>query len=64
MNLTKCDFFGVYQHDGGNTLMGVKSGMPFSIELGYEYDETDIEIWLDKRKREKKRIEENYGICI
>lgn len=41
------DFFGVYQHDGGNALMGVKSGIPFSIELGYEFDETDIEIWLD-----------------
>jgi len=41
------DFYGVYQHDGGNALMGVKSGKPFSIELGYEYDEIDIEIWLD-----------------
>ena len=41
------DFYGVYQHDGGNTLMGVQSGIPFAIDLDDNYDEIDIEIWLD-----------------
>jgi len=41
------DFYGVYQHDLGNSIMGVRGGRPFAIELGYEYDEKDIEICLD-----------------
>lgn len=54
------DFFGVYQHDGGNALMGVQSGMPFSVELGYEYDETDIEFYLEEIKFYKDKFNEVY----
>lgn len=33
------DFYGVYQHDLGHALMGVKSGIPFSIDLEDDYDD-------------------------
>ncbi len=55
------DFYGVYQHDLGNDLMGVMSGIPFSIVLGYEYDEVDIEIWLDAVEFYKDKFDEIYG---
>ena len=55
------DFYGVYHHDLGNDLMGVISGIPFAIELGYEYDETDIEIWLDAVEFYKDKFDEVYG---
>lgn len=55
------DFYGVYHHDLGNDLMGVMSGIPFAIELGYEYDEVDIEIWLDAVEFYKDKFDEVYG---
>ncbi len=41
------DFHAVYHHDLGNVLMGVRGSEPFIMELGYEYNEEDIEICLD-----------------
>ncbi|MHA1461150.1 MAG: hypothetical protein ACTSO8_06670 [Promethearchaeota archaeon] len=35
------DFYGVYQHDGGN-------GQAFSVAMGYTYDEIDIEFFLSE----------------
>jgi hypothetical protein len=40
------DFHGIYRYDSGYELMGVRSGQAFSIALGYEYDDIDIEILL------------------
>jgi len=54
------DFYGVYQHDGGNALMGVKVGVPFIIELGYEYDDTDIEFYLEEVEFYKDKFDEVY----
>ncbi len=54
------DFYGVYHHDLGNALMGVKSGIPFIIELGYEYDETDIEFFLEEVENFKDKFDEVY----
>ncbi|MFX0058056.1 MAG: hypothetical protein ACFE8J_07125 [Candidatus Heimdallarchaeota archaeon] len=42
------DFYGVYHHDLGNCLMGLKGKVPFMIELGNEYDEIDIDFYLDE----------------
>lgn len=41
------DFHGIYQHDEGYTLMGVKGGKPFMIELGYSYVKNNIERYLN-----------------
>ncbi len=54
------DFYGVYHHDSGNALMGVKVGVPFIIELGYEYDETDINFYLEEVDYYKDGFNEVY----
>lgn len=54
------DFYGVYHHDSGNTLMGVKAGIPFIIELGYEYDKTDIKFYLEEVEYFKDGFDEVY----
>lgn len=46
MRVPTSDFYGIYRHDLGNTLMGVQTGIPFVIELGYEFDNNDIEYYL------------------
>jgi hypothetical protein len=55
------DFYGVYQHDGGNALMGVKAGVPFIIELGYEYDKTDIDFYLEEVEYFKDKFDDVYN---
>lgn len=54
------DYYGVYHHDLGNALMGVKAGVPFIIELGYEYDETDIEFYLGEVEYFKDKFDEIF----
>ena len=54
------DYYGVYHHDGGNALMGVNVGVPFIIELGYDYDETDVEFYLEEVEYFKDKFEEVY----
>lgn len=54
------DFYGIYHHDLGNALMGVKAGVPFILELGYEYDEIDIEFYLGEVEYYKDRFDEVY----
>jgi len=54
------DFYGVYEHDGGNALMGVRSGVPFSIELPYEYNNSDIEFYLEEVDFYKEKFSEVY----
>ncbi len=43
------DFCGIYSHDLGNALMCVHDGVPFVMELGYDYEygEREVEIVLD-----------------
>ncbi len=36
------DFYGVYQSDDGAFLMGLKSGVPFIVNLGYSYDDSTV----------------------
>ena len=50
------DFYGIYQHDLGNALMGVKIGIPFIIELGYTFDNNDIEFYLGLVSHYKDRF--------
>jgi hypothetical protein len=41
------DFYGVYHHDFGKILMGVRFGVPFIVEMGYEYDRSILNfIWM------------------
>lgn len=54
------DFYGVYHHDLGNALMGVRVGVPFIIELGYDYDEADIMFYLKEVEYFKDKFEEVY----
>lgn len=42
----KSNFYGIYHHDLGNALMGVRVGIPFIIELGYTFDMNDVEFYL------------------
>ena len=54
------DFYGVYQHDLGNALMGVQADTPFIFELGYEYDKTDIKFYLEEVAYYKDKLHEYY----
>ena len=38
------DFCGIYSHDLGNALNGVYDGVAFIQELGYDYDEVEVEV--------------------
>ncbi len=40
--------------------MGVKIGVPFIIELGYEYDDTDIQFYLEEVEFYKDKFDEVY----
>lgn len=54
------DYYGVYNHDLGNALIGVKAGVPFIIELGFEYDEIDIEFYLGEVEYFKDKFHDVY----
>lgn len=41
------DYYGIYKGDQGYSLMGVKDNKPFLMELGWSYDETEIERYLE-----------------
>ena len=54
------NFYGVFQHDGGFDLMGIRNGQAFSAAMGYSYDEIDVELYLGDidwylQKKEKKK---------
>lgn len=55
------DFYGVYHHDFGKILMGVRFGVPFIVEMGYEYDEIDIEFYLDEVEVFKDKFFDVYS---
>jgi len=42
------DFYGIYQHDDGYALMGIKRGRPFIVDLGYSYDDQVIKEMMTK----------------
>ena len=41
------DFYGIYRHDEGNILIGLKKSRPFIFNLGYTYSNKDIKIYLE-----------------
>lgn len=55
------DFLGIYMHDYGNRLMGIKNGKPINIELGFspKFDSLNfflnytMKLNIDKKKFEK-----------
>lgn len=55
------DFHCIYKHDDGNTLMGVREGIPFIIELGHEFDETDIKFYLEEVEYHKEKFHRVYS---
>jgi len=42
------DFYGVYRHDFGNSLMGVKNGVPLIVELGHSPNFEQLDLFLNK----------------
>lgn len=40
------DYYGVYQGDRGYTLMGVKDGRPYFLDLGWSYNENKISEYI------------------
>jgi len=44
------DFFGIYQHDDGNALMGLKKGKPFIVDLGLSFDNNFVNKILEEIK--------------
>jgi len=40
------DYYGVYLGDHGYTIMGVKNGEPYLLDLGWSYDERQMEAYL------------------
>lgn len=54
------DFCGIYGHDLGNGLNGVYDGVAFIKELGYNYDESDVEIVLDYHGYDFERDKFNF----
>lgn len=45
------DYHGIYQGDYGYSLMGVKNGRPYLLDLGWSYDEKRIGEYIDKALR-------------
>lgn len=43
------DFQGVYMHDFGNSLMGIKKGEPFVVELGFSPKWKDVNSFVNRR---------------
>ncbi len=43
------DFCGIYSHDLGHSFMGVYDGVPFVVELGYDYDEVEVTVIEESR---------------
>ena len=42
------EFYGIYQHDDGYALMGVKKGTPFIVDLGFSNDQQNIDELIAK----------------
>lgn len=42
------DFYGIYHHDEGQFLMGLKNTKPFIVDLSHSYDDFDIESIISK----------------
>lgn len=43
------DYHGVYMHDFGNSLMGIKNGKPFMVELGFTPKWNDVNSFVNQR---------------
>jgi hypothetical protein len=43
------DFYGVYKHDFGQTLMGVQNGKPFTMELRRPMDDIEVQRLINSR---------------
>lgn len=41
------DFYGIYKHDSGNRLMGVKEGRPIIVELGFSPEFSKLDLFLN-----------------